>query len=72
MIYSTEPGVVLLGFVSVWLMVFPDPALAPVIPPVMVPMVQVKVLAVEAVRDILVLVPLQILFVELLVTTGVG
>jgi hypothetical protein len=54
------------------LIVLPDPALAPVIPPVIVPMVQVKVLAMEAVRDILVLVPLQILFVAVFVTTGVG
>ena len=39
-IYSTVPGVELLGLVSVWSMVAPFPALAPVIPPDMVPMVQ--------------------------------
>jgi hypothetical protein len=38
--YGTLPTVVLLGLVRVWLIVLPDPELAPVIPPVMVPIVQ--------------------------------
>lgn len=39
--YSTVPAELLLGFVSVCAMVAPDPAVAPVMPPVMVPIVQV-------------------------------
>jgi hypothetical protein len=42
-IYWTVPAVVLLGFVSVWLIVPPLPALAPVMPPVIGPKVQAKV-----------------------------
>lgn len=53
-------------------MVFPVPALAPVIPPVTVPTVQVNVLATEAVKLIFGLVSLQIAVVEGVVTTGVG
>lgn len=60
------------GFVKVWLMFEPDPALAPVIPPVIVPMVQVKLLGMEAVRLISVLEPLQIVVVLRFVTTGAG
>lgn len=71
-IYSTVPETLLLGFVSVCAIVAPDPALAPVIPPVMVPTVQVKVLGAEAVSAILVAVPLQIEAVLAVVTAGVG
>jgi hypothetical protein len=41
MMYLTEPAVELLGLLSTWLIRFPDPAVAPVIPPVIVPTVQV-------------------------------
>src|SRR6266496_1588233 len=70
--YCTVPAVELLGFVNVWLIVVPEPALAPVIPPVMVPMVQPNVLAALAVKLILVEVPLQMVFVAAVVTVGVG
>ena len=50
----------------------PLPALAPVIPPVIAPMVHVNVLAALAVKFILVEVPLQIDAVFAVVTTGVG
>jgi len=53
-------------------MVVPDPALAPVIPPVIVPTDQVKLLATEAVKMIFGLVPLQMVAVLVVVTTGVG
>ena len=54
------------------MIVLPEPALAPVIPPVIVPMVQLKVLAALDVRLILVEVPLQMDFVAALVTAGRG
>ena len=50
----------------------PDPELAPVMPPVMVPIVQLKVLGAVAVRLILGLLLLQIAVVEGVVTAGVG
>jgi hypothetical protein len=53
-------------------MVFPVPALAPVMPPVIVPTVHENVLAADAVNAILVAVPLQIVAVFAVVTTGVG
>ena len=53
-------------------MVAPELALEPVIPPVIVPMVHVKVLAALAVRAIFVEAPLQMLFVDAFVTTGIG
>jgi hypothetical protein len=71
-IYSTLPAVVLLGFVNTWLIVLPEPALAPVILPVIVPIVQVKLLATLAVNAIFGPTPLQVLFVGAVVTTGVG
>src|SRR6266540_1389536 len=70
--YCTVPAVELLGFVNVWLIVVPEPALAPVIPPVMVPMVQLNVLAALAVKLILVEAPLQMDFVAAVVTAGLG
>jgi hypothetical protein len=54
------------------LIVAPVPALAPVIDPVIVPMVQVNVLGAEAVNEILRPVPLQIVAVLAVVTEGVG
>ena len=54
------------------MIVEPDPALAPVMPPVFVPMDQLNVLAVEAVSDILGLVPLQVEAVIAFVTAGIG
>ena len=71
-IYSTVPAVVLLGLPSTWLMVVPVPADAPVIPPVIVPIVQLKLLDAVEVSVIFVLLPLQISFVSGLVTAGVG
>jgi hypothetical protein len=70
--YCTEPAVALLGFVSTWLMVLPDPAVAPVIPPVTVPIVHAKLLAVVAPRAMFGLVPLHIELVAGFVIAGVG
>lgn len=53
-------------------MVAPELALEPVILPVIVPIVQLKLLAELDVKEILVDAPLQILFVAAVVTTGVG
>jgi hypothetical protein len=70
--YCTEPAVALEGLVNTWLMVLPDPAVAPVIPPVIVPIVHAKLLAADAVREIFGEVLLQIDTVAGLVTAGVG
>jgi hypothetical protein len=70
--YCTVPEEVLPGFVSVWLMVLPDPAEAPVIPPEIEPIVHVNVLGVLAVSAKPGLVPLQVLAVDGVVTTGLG
>ena len=70
--YSTVPAVLLLGLVSVWLIVDPDPALAPVIPPVMLPIVHVNVLGTLAVKPMFGPVPLHVEAVAAVVTTGVG
>jgi hypothetical protein len=69
--YSTVPAVVLLKLVSTWLIVAPDPAVAPDTLPVTEPTVHVKVLATLAVKARLVLSPLQIL-IGVLVTAGFG
>lgn len=61
-IYSTDPTV-LLGFVNNWLIVAPDPALAPVMPPTFAPMVHAKLLGKEAAKEIFVVFPLQIVAV---------
>jgi hypothetical protein len=53
-------------------MVVPEPPVAPVIPPVIVPTVQVKLLGTLAVRAIFGEVPLQVPAVLGEVTTGVG
>jgi hypothetical protein len=71
-IYCTVPAVALLGLLSVCAIVAPDPAVAPVMPPVTVPTVQVNVLAALAVKAILVAVLLQIAAVLAVVTAGVG
>jgi hypothetical protein len=71
-IYSTVPAFALLGLVSTWLMFEPDPELAPLILPVIEPILHVKVLGVLEVSAMFVFVPLQIAFEEEFVTTGVG
>ena len=53
-------------------MVPPDPALAPVIPPVIAPIVHAKVLGAELVRTMLGPTPSQVVAVAALVTAGVG
>jgi hypothetical protein len=58
--YCTVPAVVLLGLISVWAIVLPEAALAPVIPPVIVPIVQANVLGAVAVKGIFVAVLLHI------------
>ena len=62
----------MLGFSSVWLMLLPVPAAAPTIPPVTVPIVQLKVAGVDEVSKIFGLVLLQIDAVPPLVITGIG
>ncbi len=71
-IYSTVPAVALLGLVSVCAMVLPLPLDAPVIPPVIVPTVQLNVLAAVDVKAMFVAAPLQIAAVFAVVTTGTG
>jgi hypothetical protein len=58
--------------VSVWLIVVPLPEVAPVIPPFIVPIVQLNVLDALAVRAMFGLVLLQMASVAGLVTAGVG
>ena len=53
-------------------MVPPEPALAPVMPPVMIPIVQVKLLGVLEVNVIFGPVPLHVLAVGEFVTVGLG
>jgi len=62
----------MLGLVSIWLIVEPEPKVAPVIPPVTVPTVQLKVDGTLEVKAIFGLVPLQIVAVGEVVTIGVG
>ena len=62
----------MLLFVRIWFYAGPEPAFAPVIPPVIVPTVQENELATLAVRLISVPAPLHILLVEALVITGKG
>ena len=72
--YCMVPAVEVLELLNIWLIVFDEVVLAdaPVIPPVTVPIVQVKVLGWLDVSAILLLVLLQMVFVALFVTTGVG
>ena len=53
-------------------MVVPEPALAPVTPPVIVPIVQEKLLGAVALKLILILLPLQMMAVLGVTTTGIG
>lgn len=70
--YWTVPEVALDGLVNTWLMVPPASALAPVMPPVTVPIVQLNVLAALAASAMLGFVPLQTAAVAGVVTTGRG
>ena len=70
--YCTVPAVLLLGLSSVCAIVDPEPPVALVMLPVMVPTVHMKVLGVLAVSAILVVFPLQIAAVFAVVTTGEG
>lgn len=70
--YSTDPGVLALGLFRIWLMTEPDPALAPVMPPATVPMVQLKLLETLEVKVIFGLTPLQAVTVPGFVTIGAG
>jgi hypothetical protein len=70
-LYITEPPEEV-GLVNTWLIKDPDPALAPVIPPVIVPTLQVKLLGIFEVRLILVVPPEQMLAVFPEVTEGLG
>ena len=54
------------------MIVAPEPPLAPVMPPVIVPMVQAKLLGIEAVKLTLAPAPLQMVAVLAVVTTGAG
>jgi hypothetical protein len=71
-IYSTVPATELLGLVSTWLIAPPEPALAPVIPPEIVPIVHIKLPGTLDANVIFGLVPLQVLAVAGLVTMGVA
>ena len=71
-IYCTLPATVWLGLVKNWLIVTSEPAIGSVIFPTIVPTVHTKLLGVLAVRDILVLVPLQILNAKEFVIAGLG
>jgi hypothetical protein len=62
----------LLGLFNVCEIVDPIPPVAPVILPVIVPTVHVNVLAALAVNAMFVAVPLQIVAVFAVVTTGLG
>ncbi len=62
----------MLGFVNASVIIFPDPADAPVIPPVITPTVQVNVLGTVAVRGIFTFAPLQIVAEAGEVTNGSG
>lgn len=62
----------MLGFVNAWLIVVPDPAVAPVMPPVMVPIVHAKLLGAVAVSAMFVFEPLHIVLVAGVVIEGVG
>jgi hypothetical protein len=71
-IYSTEPELVVLGLFSTWLITDPVPAVAPVIPPLTVPIVHANVLGVLAVRLMFGFPPLQILVAGGVVIDGIG
>jgi hypothetical protein len=71
-IYSTEPELTVLGLFSTWLIILPDPATAPVMPPVTVPIVHENVLGVLADKLMFGLPPLQILVAGGVVIDGIG
>lgn len=71
-IYSTVPAAELLGLVRTWLIEAPEPADAPVMPPVTVPMVQLNELSALAVRERFVFSPAHIASVLGVVTSGLG
>ena len=71
-IYWIEPELVLLGLVKVWLITLPDPAVPPVIPPMMFPIVHVNVLGAVAVSAMFVVPSLHIVSVVLVFIAGVG
>jgi hypothetical protein len=71
-IYSTDPDVALPGLVSTWFSVVPVPAEAPVIPPLIFPIVHAKVAGALEVSAMLGLVALQMVAAGALVTAGVG
>jgi hypothetical protein len=71
-IYCTEPAAVLLGLFNTWLIVDPEPGVAPVIPPVTFPIVHAKLLGAVAVRLMFVFPPLHMVTAAGVVTTGVG
>ena len=62
----------MLELVNISLIVVPEPLFAPVMPPVIVPTVQINVLAALAVKLMLGLVPLQVVLVFKVVTDGIG
>ncbi len=62
----------MLGLVNTWLIELPEEALAPVIPPVTVPIVHVNVLGVVAVKERFGLVPLHAYVEDAFVTAGLG
>ena len=66
------PAVVLLGLLRVWMMVFPEPKIGEVIPPVTFPIVQAKLLGTLPVKLIVVGSPLQTFAISEFVTTGKG
>jgi hypothetical protein len=70
--YCIVPAVELLGLTSVWLIVVPEPALPPVILPLIVPIVQLNVDGAVAASTMLGLVLLQIEAVAGLVIAGLG
>jgi hypothetical protein len=70
--YSTVPATVLLELVNIWLIVTPEPALSPAMLPVIVPVVQVKLLGTLDVNAIFVPVPLHMVAVAEFVTEGMG
>jgi hypothetical protein len=70
--YSTVPGVAFPGLVNTWLILFPLPAEAPVIPPVLAPVIHEYEEGIFEVRLIPVEVPLQICIIAWQVITGLG
>jgi hypothetical protein len=71
-IYWTVPAAELDGLVNTSFIAAPPPAFAPVMPPLMVPMVHVNVLAALAVNAMFGLVALQVEAVAGFVTAGFG